>query len=169
MSASYTNRGKRQGHFDKTPLSCVLYLYMNESKQVLADLKKAGCRMTQLRQGMVTLFCSTDKPVSAAEVMMTLLKQGISVNKTSVYRELQFLEQQGVIKTVLFSAEEARYERAGEHHHHVVCRKCNTVQDIHAEGVEDALSGVERSIGRGNHFSEVSHSLEFFGLCNKCT
>lgn len=142
---------------------------MNESKQVLADLKKAGCRMTKLRQGMVMLFCSVEKPLTAAEVMMTLLKQGISVNKTSVYRELQFLEEQGVVKTVLLSAEEARYERAGSHHHHVVCRHCKTVEDVRADVVEDALGKVESSIGRTSRFSDVRHSLEFFGLCRRCS
>jgi len=142
---------------------------MNDVKQVLAQLKKNGCRMTKLRQGMVSLFYTSQKPLSAGEVMMTLLKQGISVNKTSVYRELQFLELQGVVKTVLLSAEEARYERAGDHHHHVVCRKCNAVEDIHAESVEEALDKAESNIGRTSKFSEVSHSLEFFGVCRRCT
>lgn len=124
--------------------------------------------MTQLRQAMIGLFCQVTRPQSAGVIMMALLKQGVSVNKTSVYRELQFLVEKNVIKTVAISDQEALYERVGDHHHHVVCRDCKTVEDIHVEGIEDALSHLEKGIARKSNFSDLKHSLEFFGQCGRC-
>lgn len=124
--------------------------------------------MTKLRTAMIALFLKSSKPQAASAIMMALLKQGVSVNKTSVYRELEFLIGKGVIKTVNLSDEEMLYERADDHHHHIVCRECKTVEDVRTDAVEDILLGEEKIIARKSEFSEIRHSLEFFGRCGRC-
>jgi Fe2+ or Zn2+ uptake regulation protein len=141
---------------------------MNEEKRLIAELKKNGCRITKLRQAMIGLFCQVSHPQSAGALMMALLKKGISVNKTSVYRELQFLTENQVIKSVTLSDQESLYELVGDHHHHIVCRDCKVVEDVRVDGIEDALHVLEKGIARKSNFSDLNHSLEFFGQCSRC-
>ena len=59
-----------------------------------------------------------------------------------------------------------RYEHQGEdghHHHHVICRKCRKVTSLDQCLIESLEKGLQRQ-----GFSQISHSLEFFALCEKC-
>jgi Fur family ferric uptake transcriptional regulator len=50
------------------------------------------------------------------------------------------------------------------HHHHLICRECGLTVEIDADQVEAWASG----IGSANGFSDVSHTIELFGLCRGC-
>lgn len=101
-------------------------------------------------------------PISAEEILDGLK----GVHKTTVYRELGFLESEGLIKKIEFGDGIRRYERSEmEHHHHLICVGCKKVSDIH---LEKDLEVQERSIARKTGFKILNHSLEFFGLCAKC-
>ena len=58
-----------------------------------------------------------------------------------------------------------RYEfNTGEqHHHHIICRKCGSVEVLDLCVVE-SLENLARQKGYAN----VTHTLEIFGTCVKC-
>ncbi|MBF0320168.1 MAG: transcriptional repressor [Nitrospirae bacterium] len=131
----------------------------------LAALKDKGFRLTKIRRLIVGAFFSdTTVPVSAAELQLQLLASGTKANKTTVYRELEFLSAQGVIVEINAGDGRKRYElkRYG-HHHHVLCLRCNTVECVAVENcaLEEQLSGLK-------DFKVTGHTLNFFGLCAEC-
>jgi Fe2+ or Zn2+ uptake regulation protein len=140
---------------------------MENAKAILKSLKERGQRMTRTREAMVEIFTSAQSPVSAAEVIAALTARKLGVNKTTVYREFDFLQAQGVIREIDLLEGQKRYELSepDHHHHHLVCTKCSQIQCI---DLPKDLDTLERRIAKEHNFKIEHHVLEFFGLCSRC-
>jgi Fur family ferric uptake transcriptional regulator len=139
---------------------------MQQSDVILQKLKADGHRLTAARRAIVEAFAADCNPLSAQDLQANLAKKGLSPNLTTVYRELQFLAERAILRTVQFEDGVQRYEAAhGHHHHHLVCVKCSDVQEIHAD---HELEKIEKSLGAQKGFTVLRHSLEFYGYCRKC-
>jgi len=137
---------------------------MPTSEHILEQLKLHGQRLTDARQAMIRLFVKHAMPLSADQVHAKLA--GTTVNRTTVYRELAFLETQGVIRKVELGDRISRYEIVDEsHHHHVVCTNCKRVEDVEADADFETQ---EQKLAQKTGFSITGHSLEFFGVCPAC-
>jgi Fur family ferric uptake transcriptional regulator len=130
-------------------------------------LQGRGHRMTTVRRFMITALCKAEAPLAANDLLEQLAKDNLHANKTTVYRELSFLEKQSAIKSIDFGDGTKRYEVAGgHHHHHLICTDCGSVTDIELKNdVEE--EGVR--LGGEHGFTVTGHSLEFFGTCKKCS
>ncbi|MBW7956491.1 MAG: transcriptional repressor [Deltaproteobacteria bacterium] len=137
--------------------------------RILSEIAGRGFRLTRVRKAIVEIFLKRGLPLSASDIIGALLSKDkdTAANKTTVYRELAFLEEHGIIKEIRFLHERVkRYELAGgEHHHHLICVKCRKVEDIVLEG---DLEEEERRILESTGFTVLNHSLEFVGLCQGC-
>ncbi len=124
-------------------------------------------RSTPVRKALIKILSKNHQPLSAFDILARLHTQKLPVNKTTVYRQLTLLEQQGLVETVRLSDRSVRYELADEtnHHHHLVCIKCNDVKDVN---FKDHLISQEKNIQKNKKFKILRHSLEFFGLCVNC-
>lgn len=122
---------------------------------------------TIVHRTLLSIFANHNAPLSAADLLASLKKKKLVVNKTTVYRQLAAMQERGVIREVIFGDRTARYElnEQGSHHHHLVCLKCHTVSDV---DFPDDLSRQERTIWKKKKFKVLHHSLEFFGWCNEC-
>lgn len=139
---------------------------MKPAKDILEGLKAAGSKMTRVRAAAVEVFCRHAAPMTAAELGEALARTGVKANKTTLYREVAFLLDKGVIAEIVFGDRSARYElKDREHHHHVVCIRCDRVVDV---DLEQDLDAQEKAIAKKTKFAILRHSLEFFGLCAAC-
>lgn len=135
--------------------------------RILSEITGRGFRLTRVRRAVIEILLKRGLPLSAADIIAALRSREAATNKTTVYRELAFLEERGIIKEIRFLHERVkRYELAGgEHHHHLICVKCRKVEDIVLEG---DLEEEERRILESTGFRVLNHSLEFVGLCQGC-
>lgn len=139
---------------------------MEALKEFLNTLKKQGFRNTAGRTAILQVILKSRNPVTYENIRAILSQQKISMDKSTVYRELSFLTQQGIINELNFKTGGARYEMAPHnHHHHIVCVECNNVD--HVEVRENFLSQ-EKKISKDKKFKVLQHSLDFYGVCNKC-
>lgn len=134
---------------------------------ILSALSEGGFRLTRLRKAVVEIFLGSTLPLSAADIIARLEKKKASFNKTTVYRELAFLKETGIIKEIQFLHERVkRYELTSlDHHHHLICLNCKKVEDI---VLEAHLEEQEEKIRRSTGFHVLNHSLEFLGICQAC-
>lgn len=115
---------------------------------------------------MVEILTKISSPLSIQEILEKLSEKGLNPNKTTVYREIEFLTKQGLVSAVDFGEGKKRYEgSAGEHHHHIICINCKGVKDI-SEDMD--LDQIHSSVVKKAGYKPVGHSLEFFGLCKNC-
>ena len=145
----------------------ILYSFLMVSESLLLSrLKQKGYRLTVGRKAIAKLIAGNLKPFSAAELHGMLKKKGQAVDKVSVYRELSVLAKEGIVRSVNFNDGIQRYELADtDHHHHLVCLKCNAIEDVH---MDHDLDGMEKKIAKEKKFKVLEHSLEFYGVCRKC-
>jgi Fe2+ or Zn2+ uptake regulation protein len=118
-------------------------------------------RLTPTRSQLLKIFQSSSYPISAEQIL-----KKIPVNKTTVYRQLETLANQGLIKPIVFSDRTTRYESSQlSHHHHLICTRCNQVTDII---IPENIETKAKSVASETKFRIQSHNLEFFGLCKNC-
>lgn len=130
------------------------------------SLKSQGFRMTKTRESILKILSHHKEPISVPEILECLSHEDINVNKTTAYRELDFLLEQGMIHELDFGDRKKHYELADrDHHHHLICENCNSIQDVE---FEEDLKEEEENIAKTTGFQVKRHALEFFGLCKNC-
>jgi Fe2+ or Zn2+ uptake regulation protein len=124
-------------------------------------------RQTKAKLAIREILSASEKPMAAMELVEALGGRGLSVNKTTVYRELEKLLLKGQIAEVNFGEGQKRYEIThGDHHHHAVCSTCETVVEL---DIESELAAIESSVAKQSGFTIRKHMVEFFGMCGSCS
>jgi Fur family transcriptional regulator, ferric uptake regulator len=136
--------------------------------EVAARLRRAGQRYSSKRRALVDLVAAAGKPSSIPEILRG--RRGLA--QSSVYRNLAVLEQAGVVRRIVTGEDFARFELAedlSEHHHHLVCSNCGSVEDVALpptleRRMENTLTEVTASAG----FIPAAHRLDVIGTCHQC-
>ncbi len=123
--------------------------------------------MTKQRQAVYDELGRIHDFRSAQQIYERLRTHGQKIGLATVYRNLQSLAEAHEVDVLRSSEGEALYRRCGSrsHHHHLVCRTCGYTQEIAQKDIETWVSEVAQS----HSFTAVEHSMELFGLCERCT
>ncbi len=140
---------------------------MEKLEDILNSLESQGYRLTKARRALLSVLFQSRVPLSVPEILRRMKEDGVMVNKTTVYRELENLARLGAVQTIQLSDRKQHYELASrEHHHHLVCIGCERVEEVDVE--EKSILQEEESLRQKSGFAILRHSLEFFGLCKRC-
>lgn len=135
---------------------------------VESRLRAVGQRYTPKRRALVEALERAGNPVATPD----LADPPHGLPQSSVYRNLAVLEQAGTVHRVVTGEEFARYELAEdltEHHHHLVCRSCGTVEDVTVPtSFERQVARTVSDVAGRTGFSAASHRLDVFGICRNC-
>lgn len=122
-------------------------------------------RSTKQRAAIAALLEHVDEFRSAQELHDELRKRGEGIGLTTVYRTLQTMAASGQVDTLRTDTGESVYRRCSEHHHHhLVCRGCGTTIEVQGGAAEKWAADVAREHG----FTDVTHTIEIFGVCAGC-
>lgn len=128
-------------------------------------MTSTGVRSTRQRAAIAALLENVEEFRSAQELHDELRRRGEGIGLTTVYRTLQQMAAAGVVDTLRTDTGESVYRRCSDdHHHHLVCRSCGSTVEIQGGDVEDWTARVARE----HNFSDVSHTIEIFGVCGDC-
>ena len=124
-----------------------------------------GVRATRQRAAISALLENLDEFRSAQELHDELRRRGEGIGLTTVYRTLQSMAANGLVDTLRTDTGESVYRRcSAHHHHHLVCRECGATVEVEGAAAETWAAEVAREHG----FSDVSHTIEIFGMCSAC-
>ena len=122
-------------------------------------------RSTRQRAAISALLENVDEFRSAQELHDELRRNGEGIGLTTVYRTLQSMASTGLLDTLRTDTGEAVYRRCSQHHHHhLVCRTCGTTVEVDGGEAEAWATNIAAQHG----FSDVSHTIEIFGVCGDC-
>jgi Fur family ferric uptake transcriptional regulator len=122
-------------------------------------------RATRQRTAISALLEHVDEFRSAQELHDELRRRGENIGLTTVYRTLQSMAASGSVDTLRTDSGESVYRRCSEHHHHhLVCRTCGSTVEVEGGAAERWAAEVAKEHG----FSDVSHTIEIFGICADC-
>ena len=133
----------------------------------MSDNKKApgSTRSTLQKQAILDVLRSSRKMATAEEVYGRVREKYPNVSLGTVYRNLQYYSQQGLVRRTLLTDGKARFELAGNiHHHHLICLTCGETAEVPwcPVGPEVTAFMTERD------FQPVSHQFEVYGYCRQC-
>jgi Fur family ferric uptake transcriptional regulator len=132
----------------------------------MTEQTAAPVRRTRQRTAVKAALEGRNDFMSAQQLHDLLRHQGDSVGLTTVYRSLQALADAGEVDLLVTDDGETVYRRCSpEHHHHLVCRSCGRTVEIAGPAVETWADAIAREHG----FTQISHTLELFGLCSRCS
>jgi Fur family ferric uptake transcriptional regulator len=124
-----------------------------------------GRRLTDQRLTVAEALAKRKEAVSAQELYERLRPRHPRLALATVYRALEAQVESGMAR---------RLERPGhvfayiacepEHHHHLVCVRCQKVEDLD----ETILKPVLHSITHRHGFAVEHERLDFYGLCASC-
>ncbi len=122
-------------------------------------------RSTRQRAAVAELLGELSDFRSAQDIHHLLRGQGDGIGLSTVYRTLQTLAEAGEVDTIQTAEGESVYRKCSDlHHHHLVCRECGYTVEVAGPAVE---RWADRTAAE-NGFTDVSHTLEIFGLCAEC-
>lgn len=139
-------------------------LHSTAAQRLRADSQ----RYTVGRRALVTLLDDATRPLTIAE----LLDLDPSLAQSSAYRNLAVLERAGVVHRLVTSDEFARFELTEdltEHHHHLICSRCGSMEDFTVS--PQLESSLERAFAKASTsagFTTQYHRLDLIGLCPTC-
>ncbi|NUW40308.1 Fur family transcriptional regulator [Nonomuraea rhodomycinica] len=104
---------------------------------------------------------------SAQDVYTEMRQHGAKIGLTTVYRALQALADGGQVDVLRTDDGESVYRAcaSGDHHHHLVCRRCGHTVEVAGPAVERWAEAV----GGEHGFTEITHTVEVFGTCASCS
>jgi Fur family transcriptional regulator, stress-responsive regulator len=81
------------------------------------------------------------------------------------YGVLDACTQAGLLRRIELAGHPARYERrAGDHHHHLVCRQCGRAEDVgEVTGDQACLAPLSDKV-----FTADEVEVVFWGICPRC-
>ena len=135
---------------------------------VAGRLRSHQQRYTNGRRTLVDVLAEAGRPVTIADI----LASGSVPAQSTAYRNLAVLEQAGVVRKVFAGDEFSRYELSEdltEHHHHMVCVNCGSVEDFTVPSpLEQSLNRLFGQVAEGTGFTPQSHRLDLIGTCGNC-
>lgn len=133
----------------------------------LATLAGAGYRKGGARNAVVELLDRQSCALTAQEIDDRLRTQGRAVGRASVYRILEMLTELKLVQRIDVGQGVARYERHqpdGDHHHHLVCDACGTIEPFEDPTLEQAIERVSSRLS----FAVDEHDVVLHGSCRDC-
>jgi Fur family transcriptional regulator, ferric uptake regulator len=138
------------------------------SREAIVDLlREHGMRITKNRTRILDALLQADKPLSLDEIQSRAGLKGSVPDYATVFRVMALLESLQVAQKVHLNRSCSYYELLDprQHYDHIICTECgNVTVMVDSCPVEKVQRQIEQQYG----YSEVRHSLEFFGKCWRC-
>lgn len=137
---------------------------MDRSEAVVAALRERGLRITPQREAILSEVMNAQGHITPQGVTRRVQRRMPAVNPSTVYRTLDLLEQQGILRHS-HAERGPEYHRAGEGDHvHLTCSRCGAEDDL---SLEEAGS-LKRVIEQHRRFAPDLTHFAISGLCADC-
>lgn len=132
--------------------------------ELQAFCREKGLPLTvQRRVVMDALAGRTDHP--SADQLYEQVKEAVKgISRTTVYRVIEVLVDNGIIRKVGSHEAKARFDANAARHHHIECMSCGAVADV----APDASHEIELPDLEALDFEVTDYTILFQGTCGQC-
>ena len=125
---------------------------------VARALREAGGRFSAARRRVLEALFAAEAPLPADAVAPGL-------DRASVYRALEYLEELGVVRHVHLGHSPGLYAlTGGEEREYLTCERCHRITALEAERLDEVRDLIEAQFGYRARFSH----FPIVGLCADC-
>ena len=130
-------------------------------------LETSGLEPTDNRLKVFEVIGNNTSPLNAQEIF-TALNRTENINRVTVYRILNLLEENGLIERIASGDRSHRYGMAPNAHHrphaHFFCRQCKNMECLNPESLQIDMALLERTFPG----TIESTQIRIDGVCKMC-
>ena len=104
------------------------------------------------------------RSLSAQEIFVELRQRNQALGLATIYRALDALKLSGLLQVRTQANGEASYSTTHQDRHHLTCVQCGRSVPLDSCPVHH----LEAQLQQHHQFKIYYHTLEFFGLCDRC-
>ena len=133
-------------------------------EDAIGALRARGLRVSAARRLVLEAIYAADGPISAEQVAGGLDGRLPRSDPASVYRNLETLEEVGLVRHFHLGHGPGRYVRAGDAREFLVCDSCGEVRVLERRTLDDIRAVLRRDL---HYEAEFTH-FPIVGLCAGC-
>jgi Fur family ferric uptake transcriptional regulator len=136
-------------------------LVVADPDQAIHALRQSGLRLSTARRLVIEALFAADGPVSAPS-----LAQALSLDESSVYRNLEVLERHGLVRHVHLGHGPGLYALVGrDDGEYLYCERCGKVTVLGHDELEPIRAQIKDRFGHSARFTHFA----IVGLCERCS
>jgi Fur family ferric uptake transcriptional regulator len=120
--------------------------------------------MTPQRMAILHVLHHAGTHLTPAEVYKLARQEFPRITEPTVYRTLEFLAENGLVHPAQTGHGHFSYEIAGDDHHHLICRICQSEIEVEHRLLENLFRALESTSG----YVRIDSHMTFFGVCPEC-
>ena len=139
---------------------------MSSSDTLKKVLKKEGLRYTFQRQAVWDELYASDEHRDAEEIYLALYNSGLKVSRATVYRTIDVLVNNNLVRKLDLGDGRARYENKMDtaHHDHLICVQCGKIEEFMDNVIENRQEVIVENFG----YRLIRHIHQLFVICDEC-
>ncbi len=130
----------------------------------IATLKKKGFKLTPQRMMIADIIHDAKGHITAGEIIKHVQEKMPGVNKSTIYRTLDILEEAGCVYKSESDDEFIYHHDDKGHHHHLKCSRCG--KTIACD--EDIFAPLQKSLMKKYNFYADFKHIMMNGICKDC-
>jgi Fur family peroxide stress response transcriptional regulator len=126
------------------------------------SLERSGLRCTAQRYAVMACLMNHKGHPTAAEIFEAVNRMDPRSSRATTYNNLRDLVKVGLVREVAVEGRAGRFDLEGMRHHHFICDRCGSVEDVEWYDVpRPATRSLAKRVVR-------ECQVIFRGLCPKC-
>ncbi len=128
-------------------------------------------RMTNQRRVILEELRNSKEHLSADELYMKVKKKLPNVSISTIYRNLEELAEQGLIRKLGPQSIQKRFDANIQPHFHIRCVKCGRIDDVPFSMVSEVSQAIRKTtamVEKITGYDVLGYHLEFLGICPEC-
>jgi Fur family peroxide stress response transcriptional regulator len=133
--------------------------------EMKAALQEKGIVITPRRQKLLEVLLASDHHPTVSEIHEGVKEFYPGTSLATIYNTMELLKEMGQVLEIEFSSAANRYDgRRPDSHAHLICLRCEKVEDLDAIELNDHLEDISRATG----YQIVRRRTDYYGVCPDC-
>lgn len=123
-------------------------------------------KVTPIRCAVLCAMKKSKHPATVAQLLGEFEAQ--APNFVTLYRTMHAFTEAGLVRKIQLHSNETAYELSDRgDHHHIVCIKCDSIEEFDDCAVEKTMNAV---LKKSKKFRVITnHTFELQGVCSACS
>jgi Fur family ferric uptake transcriptional regulator len=132
--------------------------------EIVEQLRANGGRMNTARRALVAALVDAGGHVTAEDLATAVRRTHPNMHMATVYRNLEALEDLGVLTHLHLGHTASVYHFADDCHQHLVCQTCGHVVEV----PDREFDRLTKRLGGTYGFHLTLHHFALMGICQAC-
>ena len=121
-----------------------------------------GLKLTPQRLAILEYLDGNKSHPSADDIYSEIRKKYPMMSFATVYNTIETLKKRGELVELTIDPERRHYDPDTSHHHHLICKTCKKIADIHKD------FSIHIPEDQKGMFEVLGNHIEFYGICPTC-